>query len=113
MIFFRRNNKILEQLKIVNFLLHHKQKQQSCAALRNWGNCELPVCCGCERGQWDHRWLITPIRWDDAFPAEIRKDECHCTIYSAGLSNYFQEKEIQANKCKEGLRGQMTRERTS
>lgn len=54
-----------------------------------------------------------PIRWDDAFPAEIREDKCHCTIYSAGLINYFQEKEIQANKCKEGLLGQMTRERTS
>lgn len=38
-----------------------------------------------------------------AFPAQIRKDKCHYMIYSAGIINYFQEKEIQANKCKEGL----------
>lgn len=53
------------------------------------------------------------MAWDDAFPAQIRKDECHYAMYSAGLINYFQEKEIQANKCKKGLLRQMTGERAS
>jgi len=45
--------------------------------------------------------------------AQKRKDQGHYTVHSADLITCFQQKEIKANRCKEGLLGQTTRERAS